>query len=104
VVVRIDVGEIPGDSKHSNTPGGEELRSALGAGKEPGFPWIAITDAAGKPIVNSYIQGKTSSNIGYPAAPEEIDWYIEMLKHAPVLNEADLAATRTWLKQHAPRA
>jgi thiol:disulfide interchange protein len=104
VVVRIDVGERKGDPKHADTPGGAELRSALGATREPGFPFIVITGENGKPIVNSYRNGNTSDNIGYPVLPQEIDWYIEMLKRAaPQLSAADLSATRAWLQQHAPR-
>ena len=104
VVVRFDVGERPGDPHHADTPGAAALRSSLGATKEPGFPFIVITGADGKPLVNSYRNGNTSDNIGYPVLPQEIDWYIEMLKRAaPQLSAADLSATRAWLQQHAPR-
>jgi len=42
-------------------------------------------------------------NVGYPALPAEIDWYIEMLRRAaPSLSSDDLAATRTWLRKHDP--
>jgi thiol-disulfide isomerase/thioredoxin len=105
VVQRIDVGEMPNDSKHSDTPGGVALRTALGASAsdEPGFPFLIITDANGQPIVNSYRNGNTSDNIGYPAVPQEFDWYLEMLKRgAPSLSPADMAATRTWLQNHSP--
>ena len=104
VVERIDVGERPGDSRHADTPGGVKLRTALGAVQEPGFPFLVMTDEGGNPIVNSYRNGDATSNIGYPALPEEIDWYIEMLKRAaPGLSQSDLAATRTWLRAHAPQ-
>ena len=105
VVQRIDVVEMPNDSKHSDTPGGVALRTALGASAsdEPGFPFLIITDANGQPIVNSYRNGNTSDNIGYPAVPQEFDWYLEMLKRgAPSLSPADMAATRTWLQNHSP--
>lgn len=103
VLQRFDVGERPGDPKHADTPGAVKLRSTLGAAGEPGFPWIVITDANGNPIINSYANGNSSNNIGYPAAPEEIDWYIEMLKRAaPSLSAADLAATHAWLRSHSP--
>ena len=102
VIVRIDVGERPGDSKHADTPGGVALRSALGAQPEPGYPFIIMTDEAGKPIVNSNRNGDIKGNTGYPQSPEEIDWYIEMLRRAaPGLSAEELAATRTWLKKHA---
>jgi thiol:disulfide interchange protein len=101
VIQRFDVGERP-NSGHSDTPGAAALRTALGASGEPGFPFIVMTDNDGKPIVNSYRNGDTNANIGYPALPEEIDWYIEMLKRAaPSLSPADFAAVRAWLQKHA---
>ncbi len=63
-----------------------------------------MTDENGNAIVNSYRGGNTERNIGYPASPGEIDWYVEMLKRAaPALSPADLNATRIWLQKHAPR-
>ncbi|MDE1161036.1 MAG: thioredoxin family protein [Acidobacteriaceae bacterium] len=104
VVERIDVGERPGDSKHSDTPGGEKLRSALGAATEPGFPFLIVTSPNGKPITNSYLNGDKKSNIGYPVLPSEIDWYIAMLKQtAPTLSAQDLTDTRTYLEAMAKR-
>lgn len=103
VIQRIDVGERPGDPKHADTPGGVKLRAALGSDGEPGFPFIVMTDEDGNPIANSYRNGKTDGNIGYPALPEEIDWYIDMLKRAaPSLSSEDLTATRKWLQKHSP--
>ena len=103
VVQRIDVGEFKNDAKHTNTPGGSELRTALGGVGEPGFPFLVITDDNGNPLINSYRDGKTSGNVGYPALPEEIDWYVEMLKRAaPSLSPAELAATHAWLQKHSP--
>ena len=103
VVQRIDVGEMRNDSKHADTPGGVQLRTALGAAGEPGFPFLVITDAAGQPIVNSYRNGDTNGNVGYPAVPEEIDWYVAMLKRAaPALTPDDLQATHDWLQKHSP--
>jgi hypothetical protein len=62
-----------------------------------------MTDEDGNPIVNSYRNNDANSNIGYPALPEEIDWYVEMLKRAaPALSANDLDATRAWLRAHAP--
>ena len=101
VIQRFDVGERPGTG-HADTPGAVALRSALGAVQEPGFPFIVMTDDDGNPIVNSYRNGDTNANVGYPALPVEIDWYIEMLKRAaPSLSPSDLAATHAWLHKHA---
>jgi len=103
VVERIDVGERPNDPNHADTPGGVALRTALGAASEPGFPFIVITDDAGTPLVNSYQNGNTNDNIGYPALPSEVDWYITMLKRAaPALTPEDLKATHDWLQKHSP--
>lgn len=103
VVQRIVVDERTDDHQHPDTPGGAELRSDLGGVGEPGLPFLAMTDENGSVLVNSYRDGDTSSNIGYPASPAEINWYIEMLKRAaPALSPADLAATRTWLQTHSP--
>jgi thiol-disulfide isomerase/thioredoxin len=103
VVQRIDVGEMPKDTKHADTPGGVQLRTALGGVGEPGFPFLVIADAGGRPIVNSYRNGNTNSNVGYPAVPSEIDWYVEMLKRAaPALTPEDLKATHEWLQKHSP--
>jgi hypothetical protein len=103
VVERINVGERPGDPRHADTPGGVKLRTALGAVQETGFPFLVITDEDGKPIINSYRNGAPDSNIGYPASPKEIDWYIAMMKcAAPSLSPDELALTRKWLKKHSP--
>lgn len=103
VIQRIDVGERPDDTNHINTPGGTQLRTALGGVGEPGFPFIVMADEKGTPLVNSYINGKVNNNIGYPALPNEIDWYIEMLKRAaPSLSPAELLATHIWLQRHSP--
>jgi thioredoxin-related protein len=103
IVQRIDVGESKNDTRHVDTPGGSKLRTALGGVGEPGFPFLVMTDENGTALVNSYIKGTAPNNIGYPALPEEIDWYIEMLKRAaPSLAPADLTATHTWLQKHAP--
>jgi thioredoxin-related protein len=102
VILRIDVGERKGDHKHANTPDGVKLRSALGTIQEPGFPFLIITDENGIPIVNSYRNGDPHLNVGYPAVPAEIDWYLEMLKRAaPSLTPSDLTATRDWLQAHS---
>jgi thiol:disulfide interchange protein len=103
VVQRIDVGERPGDPRYADTPGGVALRSNLGAVGEPGYPFLVITGDDGNPIVNSYRNGDADRNVGYPATPAEIDWYIQMLKRAgPSLSPGDLAATRSWLQKHSP--
>jgi len=37
------------------------------------------------------------------ATPEEIDWFVEMLRRgAPSLNQQDLASVHAWLTAHSP--
>jgi hypothetical protein len=79
------------------------LRTALGADGEPGFPFIVMTGDSGEPLANSYLNGKTDGNVGYPALPLEIDWYVAIMKHAaPALTAQDLKATHEWLQMHSP--
>lgn len=102
VVVRIDVGERPGDTRHQDTPGGLQLRASLIGEREGGFPILVITDANGKPLIDSFRKGKANANIGYPDRPEEIDWYITMLKRtAPALAPNEIQKTRDWLTIHS---
>ena len=47
-------------------------------------------------LVNSKRQGE---NIGYPAQPDEIDWFVQMMKKAaPKMAEGDLKTIETALK------
>lgn len=66
-----------------------------------------MLDANGRLIVDSNRPDpkvKGGSNVGYPAAPEEVDWFVEMLRRgAPALSRQDLASVHAWLTQHAPR-
>lgn len=61
------------------------------AGSE-GIPWMAFLDAEGRAIVTS---DGPKGNIGFPAADEEIAWFVEMLDRAgvPSKDSAALAAS-----------
>jgi thiol-disulfide isomerase/thioredoxin len=105
VIVQMHIDEAK--NPELNTPGGDELLTKLAA-KQPhtsGVPFIIFLDGSGKPIVNSDrpIQGKTTGdNIGYPVAPEEIVWFMEMLKRgAPGMTEGEARQIETWLKKAA---
>ncbi|MFT4112626.1 thioredoxin family protein [Silvibacterium sp.] len=105
VFVTLDTGEREGDPKHANTPGGVDFESSIG-GKNEGFPWLVMLDADGKPIVSSDRPDPRAKsgkdNIGYPVAPEEVDWFVEMLRRAaPQLNPQDLASVHEWLTARA---
>lgn len=105
VFASMDSGEFSGDLKHADTPGGVEFEASIG-GKDAGFPFLVMLDAGGKPIVDSFRPDPKSkagkSNTGYPATPEEIDWFVEMLRRgAPSLSQQDLAGVHAWLTAHS---
>lgn len=55
------------------------------------MPFSAFLDAKGALLVNSNRDGEKGQNIGYPAQPAEIDWFIQMMKKAaPRMAEGDL--------------
>lgn len=92
-----------GDKAALDNPGGAELMAKLG-GKDAGLPFFAFLDPAGNMIVNSMrlVPGKKPSNIGYPSAPEEIDWFMAMLAQAvPGMPAAESTTLEQWLRQHA---
>jgi hypothetical protein len=85
---------------HENA-GGADLMNAL-KGEKAGLPFFAFVGADGKMIENSKAK-KTKDdpgqNVGHPVAPEEIVWFMEMLKKgAPKMTEAERTALETWLK------
>ncbi|HEX3660914.1 MAG TPA: thioredoxin family protein [Acidobacteriaceae bacterium] len=105
VFVTMDTGESPKDKKHANTPGGVDFEDSVG-GKDAGWPFLVILNASGRPVVDSDrpdAKAKTGkSNIGYPFAPEEIDWFVEMLRRgAPSLNAEDRGQVHAWLAAFA---
>lgn len=105
VFATMDTGERPDDAKHANTPGGVAYEASIG-GKEAGWPFLVMLDANGKPIVDSFRPDPKAkpgkSNTGYPDAPVEVDWFVEMLRRgAPSLGPQDLARVHAWLTAHS---
>ena len=103
VFADLDAGERPNDTRHANIPGGPEIQAALG-GKTAGYPYIVMVDPTGKPITDSQRPATVAhpGNIGYPDAPWEIDWFMQMLKKAaPLLSSQETATVRSWLTAHS---
>lgn len=71
-------------------------------GKDSGLPFHAFLDAKGELIASSErpAAGKTpGGNIGHPFAPDEIAWFMTMLrKAAPKMSDKDQGAVESWLK------
>lgn len=103
VVVHITVMERGAEAKNMN-PGGEELMKSLG-GEGAGLPFYAIQSPAGKLILNSLAKGKDEkpTNIGYPAAPEEIAHFMRMLKLGTKLKADQFASIEKWLTTNKPK-
>src|SRR5437870_4701765 len=83
-----------GKNKDLENPGAEELLKKLDG--PAGLPYSAFLNAKGSLIVNSKRDG---ANIGYPAQPEEIDWFVQMMKKAaPEISAEDLKIIETALR------
>lgn len=81
VIVPVDVMEQP-DKADLMNPGGEDLLKKLNGGMETGIPYFAVLNPDGKKLIDSIrpIEGKPGANIGHPQAPEEVTWFMRMLK------------------------
>ena len=100
VTVRVDVMEQP-DKANLMNPGGNELLKKLTDGVQTGIPYFAVLDPSGKKIIDSIrpVEGKKGANIGHPAAPEEIAWFMAVLKKtATHMKPAESKSIEDWLK------
>ena len=83
-----------GKNKALENAGADALLRKLGG--TDGLPYSAFLDAQGALIVNSNRDGQ---NIGYPAEPSEVDWFLQMMrKAAPRISEDDLKTIETALR------
>jgi hypothetical protein len=100
--VRLDVMETEAEKSKRENPGGEKVLSDLG-GLKSGLPFYAVLDENGKKLAdaNALPGGK---NIGYPATPEEIAAFEEILKKAaPQMPATDRDRIVAHLKKVTPR-
>ena len=79
---------------------GKEVADRLRDSQAGGIPWIAILDGEGKKLVTS---DGPQGNIGYPAKPEEIAWFLEMLKKAGRPEAARIAEIGKALEEAAQK-
>ena len=101
IVVNLAVEEKLGKKPELDTPGGEKLMAKLGGGSGS-VPFFVFLSSEGEPLVNSNRPAKGiagGTNIGYPAEPEEIDWFMAMLKKgAPALTAEDARVLESYLR------
>jgi thiol-disulfide isomerase/thioredoxin len=87
-------------NKALENPGASALLKSLGG--PAGLPYSAFLDRKGALIVNSKqpsAGGGEGNNIGYPAQPSEIDWFVQMMKKAaPKMSEDDQKTIETALR------
>jgi hypothetical protein len=103
VIVKLDVMEQP-EKKALENAGGMDLMKTWG-GEKSGLPFMVVLDAKGKMAITSNrpVPGKPAANIGYPAAPEEIAYFMEMVQKTSRLSATDRDRMAAWLKEHAPK-
>jgi thiol-disulfide isomerase/thioredoxin len=87
-----------GDHRADENPNGQAVMNELG-GEGQGIPYFAALGKDGKVIMNSKmpVEGKPAANVGCPATPEEIAYFMKFLeKTAPKITKAerDLIAKR----------
>ncbi len=101
VLADVNVQEKLGKHPELETPGAEKLLEWFGGTES--VPFIVFVDANGKGIVTSNrpVAGKSQGdNIGYPDAPEEIDWFMTMLKKGvPTISTEEAKTLERWLMQ-----
>jgi|SRR6266852_2672549 len=106
VLVSFHVSEERGKHPELNSPGAAKLVADFG-GESGGVPFLVFLDAQGQLLINSNrpVKGKPNGeNIGYPALPVEIDWFMTMLqKTLPSLPKAEARTIETWLRRASSR-
>ncbi len=83
-----------GDKEKLNTAGADQLMKKYGGDDNQGIPYWFILDKNGKLLADSRLHaddGKlTGSNVGCPAKPVEVAYFVKVLKKTSNLTEAEL--------------
>lgn len=80
--------------------GGEEVLNALKKDRPGGLPWMVILDGEGQELITSV---GPEGNIGCPARPHEIDYFVEMIEQTSETSAEGLAEIRAALEANAKK-
>lgn len=101
VIVHVVTGEHSEDKKALNNPGAEDfLKKRRGEGI--GLPYWLILDKKGKTLADAHLQADKPSNIGCPAADEEVVAFVEKIKKTSKLQQAELEIIAERFKKNNP--
>lgn len=84
------------DKNHLENPGADAIRTKY-HGDNSGIPFWFILDKNGKLLGDSRLtdaNGKPGGNVGCPAKPEEVDYFVKVLKKTSDLSEKQLNLIR----------
>jgi hypothetical protein len=87
---------------------GKEVEAGVRGPSKGGIPWIAFLDGEGKVLVTSDATPPAGNgNIGCPVTPQEIDWFMGMLRKVrnritPEQLSSLEAVLRKWGEANAP--
>lgn len=92
-IIHLTVDESK-DKKDLENPGANDMRAKY-HGDLQGIPYWFIIDKNGKLLADSRLHSDngevTGNSVGCPAQPDEVDYFIKVLKKTSDLNEAQLA-------------
>lgn len=96
VIKHLTIDESP-EKKMFENPGAEELRTKY-MGDHQGIPYWFIINGRGELLADSRLHSEegtlTGNNVGCPAKPEEVDYFVRVIKETSELNDAQLALVR----------
>lgn len=103
-MARADVAPVLGKAfvdvkiDQDRTVGGKDLLARYSGGKSGGIPWFVLLDGSGRAVIDST---GPQGNVGFPAAPEEIEHFGAMLRKTGRLSEAEITGLLDSLRAAA---
>jgi len=94
-----------GANKAQENPGGADLLAKYN-GDQEGIPFWVILNPDGTLLGDSRMKSATGklANVGCPAQPEEVDYFVGLLQKTSRMKRGDLDAIRTRFGQIAPQS